>query len=336
MFNIELCTKPFENLKPNEIDKIRSHIHRFDQNSVTALSGYSVSMNTDTQNWHSKNNTQAAERKNEIAKALESKNITIQPKNGTLENDNDITFYLSKEKGNYRSEISNFRPIKIDAKSTYSFDFKPVSLPKSLVLFQVRELHGSMKKLGGDRPSFSLHIQQNGMLVATTNTVNENAVTTESNTKTYQNENALLKKIELGQYHHVTIEIIMHRDYPSIKVSIDNEMIYQRNTDFGALDSMTFYNKLGVYVPQQRRTEGLNDSEVSFDNIKETHYQYTSPEITDENNICLTVLKNDNSLPDAIATFEANQNNLINGELSGIGKFLVIFATPSLISSPIF
>ncbi|CNH82915.1 heparin lyase I family protein [Yersinia pekkanenii] len=336
MPNVVSCSDKSDDSMTNEGNKIRSHIHRFDQNSVKALSGYSVSMNTNTQNWHAKSNTQQAERKREISNALELKNIIIQPKNGSHETDNDITFYLPKEKGNYRSEISNFRPIRIDTKSTYSFDFKPTSLPKDLILFQVRELHGSMKTLGGDRPPFSLHIKQDGMLVVTINTVNQHSVTAEYNGKTYQNENIALNKIELGQYHHVTIEMVMHRDHPSIKISVDNEMIYERNTHFGAADSMTFYSKLGAYVPQQKNKHGDNDSEISFDNIKELHYQYSSSLITEGENSCLTASESNNSLSEAIATFKTDQHDRVNVELPSIGKLLVILETATIIASPIF
>lgn len=62
-------------------EKIRSHTHRFNENNVKALSGYSVSINTHAQNWHSKNTTTPAERTEVTRQAIESKHISILPKN---------------------------------------------------------------------------------------------------------------------------------------------------------------------------------------------------------------------------------------------------------------
>lgn len=317
--------------------KIRSHMHRFDQNSVAALSGYSVSMSTPTQNWHPKRNTTSAKIKKENTKALESQYITIQSKNGIDKKDNAITFYLPKEQGNYRAEISNFSPINVAAKSIYSFDFKATQLPNDLILFQVRELGGSMKKLGGDRPPFSLHIKQDGTLVAAINTVNQNSDSIGPDAKTYQNENIWLKQIELAKYYHFTIEMVMHRDTPSIKISIGDEKIYQRDTPFGAADSKTFYSKLGAYVPQQRDKAGISDSKVSFDNIKEAHYLYTPPGITEKKITpsLPSASKNISLLPDAITTFDTVSHNMTNVDLPSIGRHMLTLGmaviTPFLI-----
>jgi hypothetical protein len=308
---VETCNKTTD--KPAIVggNKLRSSIHRFDQGEVRVglLAGYSVSMNTRIQNWHPKPSTQPTERNREITKAFESGNITIQLKSKLHENDRDITFHLPKEKANYRVEISKFDKIPIDTKSTYSFDFKATSLPKSLLLFQVREMHGSMAALGGDRPSFSLHIKQDGTLVVTTNTVDQELVATDPNGKTYQRKDTKLKPIELDNYYHITIEMVMHRDHPLIKIFVDNEMVHQHDTPFGAVDSKTFYSKMGIYVAQQKNQEGSKDSIVSFDNIKEEHYQYIPSIITEENNICLNTL-----LPDAIAAFNTDKNALSNVE----------------------
>lgn len=317
-------------------EKIRSHMHRFNQNSVTALSGYSVSMNTRTQNWHPKRNTTLAKIKNENTKALETQHITIQSKNGTDEKDKAITFYLPKEQGNYRAEITNFSPIDVAAKSIYLFDFKAIHLPDDLVLFQVRELGGSMQVLGGDRPPFSLHIKQDGTLVATINTVNQNSGPTAPDNKTYQNENIPLNKIKLGEYHHFTIEMVMHRDHPSIKISIGDEKIYQRDTPFGASDSKTFYSKLGAYVPQQKDRAGVNDSEISFDNIKEAHYQYIPPIIIEENSAYLAGSETHNSLPVAMTVFDAEQDGLANVDLPSVGEHLLVLATTIMAPTRIF
>ncbi|MDN0123119.1 hypothetical protein QVN60_07950 [Yersinia aleksiciae] len=323
------CT---ENPEKNALlkgEKIRSHIHRFDQNNVKALSGYSVSMNTNTQNWHPKRTTTSTERTKESTKALESQHITIQPKHES--GDNDITFYLPKEQGNYRAEISNFSPIDIAAKSRYSFDFKATDLPNDLILFQVRELGGSMKTLGGDRPPFSLHIKQDGTLVAAINTVNQNSGPIAPENKTYQNESVSLNKIELGEYHHLTIDMVMHRDHPSIKIAIGDKTIYQRDVSFGALDSKTFYSKLGAYVPQQKNKAGLNDSKVSFDNIKEAHHQYVPALITADDSVCSADSEAQNSLSTAMATFDTPQDGMINVNWLDIVEPILILS-PAIIT----
>ncbi|WP_145579647.1 heparin lyase I family protein [Yersinia vastinensis] len=305
----ESCVENSVKLKPIKGEKIRSRTHRFDKGNMEALSGYSVSMGTDSQDWHHKISTTFAEIKKEIRKAIKSKNISIRKKEGSHKNDKEITFYLSKKKGNYRSEISAPGEIKIKSESSYSFDFKAISLPKDLIVFQVRELNGSMNTLGGDRPSFSLHINHEGVLIATVNTVDQNSIATKPNGKTYRNENFSLNKLELGKYYNIKIDIIMHRDNPSIKIWVDDEPIFQRDTPFGAFDSKTFYSKYGAYAAQQKNKEGINDSEVSFDNIKETHYQYMAA-ITEENTGCLVSLTENNLLPDAIAVFNKDEHAL--------------------------
>ncbi|CNK52166.1 hypothetical protein [Yersinia aleksiciae] len=310
-------------------EKIRSHIHRFDQSNVKALSGYSVSMNTNTQNWHPKRTTTSTERTKESTKALESQHITIQPKHES--GDNDITFYLPKEQGNYRAEISNFKPITVAAESIYEFDFKAKSIHKDLVLFQVRELGGSMKTWGADRPPFSLHIQQDGMLVAAVNTVNPDYDSTKLGDKSYNHEEKSLKRIGLDEYYHLTMEIIMHRDHPLIKISIDDDIIYQRDVSFGALDSKTFYSKLGAYVPQQKNKAGLNDSKVSFDNIKEAHHQYVPALITADNSVCSADSEAQNSLPTAMATFYTPQDGMINVNWLDIAEPILILS-PAIIT----
>ncbi|WP_145553965.1 hypothetical protein [Yersinia bercovieri] len=334
---ITIHTKPSNKPVPLQENELRSHTHRFNKNSVAALSGYSVSINTNTQNWHPIRSTTNRERVRESTKALQSQYIAIQSKHRFDQNDKLITFYLPKEQGNYRAEISSFRPIRVAASSIYYFDFKATSLPSNLILFQVRELGGSMKKLGGDRPSFSLHIKQDGRLVAAINTVNQNSDSIGPDAKTYQNENISLKQIELAKYYHFTIEMIMHRDTPSIKISIGDEEIYQRDTPFGAADSKTFYSKLGAYVPQQKNKAGISDSKVSFDNIKEAHYPYTSPGITERKIISSlpSPSKNISSLPDAITTFDTVSHNMTNVDLPNIGKHMLTLGiaviTPFLI-----
>lgn len=312
---------------PHQGQKLRSHIHRFDHNNVKALSGYSVSMNTSLQNWHPKNSTINTERINEINKALKLQHLVIQPKSESDNHDKEITFYLPKEQGNYRAEISNFRPTKIAAESIYAFDFKATSLPDDLVLFQVRELRGSMKALGGDRPPFSLHIKKDGMLVAAINSVNQNSGPIGPRSQTYKNEKISLKKIELGQYCHFTIEMVMHRDKPLIKIAINDETIYHRDTPFGASDSKTFYSKLGAYVPQQKNRAGINDSKVSFDNIKETHHQYAPSVMTEENNVLSADSDTHNALSDAITTFSGKQDSAVHVDLLGIGEHLLVLGS---------
>ncbi|WP_261373865.1 hypothetical protein [Yersinia massiliensis] len=307
--------------------KIRSHIHRFNENNVAALSGYSVSINTSTQNWHSTKTTTLAVRKSATKQAVESEHISIVPKSGTSGKDSDITFYLPKKIGNYRAEISNFKPIKIAAQSKYSFDFKATSLPKDLILFQVRELGGSMKTLGGDRPPFSLHIKQDGTLVSTINTVNQHLVSADAESPLYQNENVVIEKIELGQYYHFELEMVMHRDQPLIKIAIDNNEVYRRDIPFGASDSKTFYSKLGAYVPQQKKAEGINDSQVSFDNIYEAHHEYPHSTLATENDVCLAHSATHHSLPDAMAAFTANQADMVSMAEQSAGKILQALAT---------
>ncbi|MDN0110864.1 hypothetical protein [Yersinia mollaretii] len=328
--------KSSDKLIPRQGQKLRSHIHRLDQNSVTALSGYSVSINTSTQNWHPQSSTTNAERIKESTKALKLQHLAIQPKSESDNNDKEITFYLPKEQGNYRAEISNFRPIKVTAASIYSFDFKATSLPDNLVLFQVRELGGSMKLLGGDRPSFSLHIKQDGMLVAATNTVNQNGNPIGPEGKTYTSKNIALKKIELGAYCQLTIEMVMHREHPSIKITINDEIIYHRDSPFGASDSKTFYSKLGAYVPQQKNKTGTNDSKVSFDNIEESHHQYAPPAMTEENNVFPAGSDTHNALSDAMTTFSAKQNHSINVRRPNIGEELLVLGTAIMIPHQIF
>ena len=311
-------------------EKIRSHIHRFDTNNVAALSGYSVSINTETQKWHPTKTTTSAARKAATKQAIESKHISIVPKSGTSGEDSDLTFYLPKEIGNYRAEISNFKPIKIAAQSKYSFDFKATSLPKDLILFQVRELHGSMKTLGGDRPPFSLHIKKDGTLVSTINTVNQHLVSADAESPLYQNENVVIEKIELGQYYHFELEMVMHRDQPLIKIAINNNEIYRRDIPFGASDSKTFYSKLGAYVPQQKKTEGTNDSQVSFDNIHESHHEYFPSTLATENNVCLDHSATHHSLPDAMAAFNTNQADIVSIVEQSVGKILLALATTTI------
>lgn len=314
-------------------EKIRSHIHRFSENNVAALSGYSVSINTHEQNWHSTKTTTPTERAEATRQAIESKYISIVPKNGTPGEDSEITFYLPKEIGNYRSEVSSFKPIKIAAQSKYSFDFKATSLPKDLILFQVRELGGSMKTLGGDRPSFSLHIKQDGTLVSTINTVNQHLVPADAESPRYQNENVVIEKIELDQYYHFELEMVMHKDQPLIKIAIDNNEIYRRDIPFGAFDSKRFYSKLGAYVPQQKKAEGINDSQVSFDNIHESHHEYHPSTLATENDICLAHSAPLQSLSDAMAAFNINQAEMINIVGHSTGKILTALAT-TIIAAP--
>lgn len=328
--------EPSDKPIPCQGQKLRSHIHRLDQNSVKALSGYSVSINTSAQNWHPKNSTTISERIKESTKALKLQHLAIQPKSESDKSDKEITFYLPKEPGNYRAEISNFRPIKIAAESIYAFDFKATSLPDDLVLFQVRELGGSMKVLGGDRPSFSLHIKQDGTLVAVINSVNQNSGPIGPRSQTYKNEKISLKKIELGQYCHFTIEMVMHRDKPLIKIAINDETIYHRDTPFGASDSKTFYSKLGAYVPQQKKKAGINDSKVSFDNIKESHHQYAPPVMAEGNNVCSTNSDSHNPLSDAMITFSAKQNEAINVIQLNVGEELLALGTTIMIPHQLF
>lgn len=326
----------FDKPIPRQGQKLRSHIHRLDQNDVKALSGYSVSINTNTQNWHPKSSTTSSERIKESTKALTLQHLAILPKNESDKSDKEITFYLPKEQGNYRAEISNFRPIKIAAESIYAFDFKATALPSDLVLFQVRELGGSMKVWGGDRPSFSLHIKQDGMLVAVTNTVNQNTDPIEPRGQTYKNDKVSLKKIELGAYYQLTIEMVMNREHPSIKISINDKAIYHHDAPFGASDSKTFYSKLGAYVPQQKNKAGINDSKVSFDNIKESHHQYAPSVMTEENNTFPASSDIHNALPDAMAAFSAKQDHSINVRRLNIGEKLLALGTAIMAPHQIF
>lgn len=89
--------EPSDKPIPCQGQKLRSHIHRLDQNSVKALSGYSVSINTSAQNWHPKNSTTISERIKESTKALKLQHLAIQPKSESDKSDKEITFYLPKE-----------------------------------------------------------------------------------------------------------------------------------------------------------------------------------------------------------------------------------------------
>ncbi|MEQ9723553.1 heparin lyase I family protein [Yersinia alsatica] len=306
---VETCLENAVNSENIKGEKIRSRFHRFDQGGIDALAGYSVSMNTPSQNWHHRENTTPTEAEREKNKAIELQHISIRQKEESNENDKDLTFSLPKEKGNYRSEISAPGAIKIDTESSYSFDFKATSLPNDLIIYQIRELEGSMSTLGGDRPSFALRIKHDGTLICTFNSVNQNTLSTEPNGNTFQNENISLNKLELEKYYNIKIDIVMHRDHPSLKISLDDELILQRDTLFGAVDSKTFYNKYGAYAARQKNKEGISDSEVTFDNIKEAHYQYLPP-ITAENNTCLAPLTDNNLLPAAIAAFNIDEHDV--------------------------
>lgn len=318
-------TKSVSRPRKSKAEKIISRLSKFNENSQKSLLGYSVSMNTQSQNWHREAKTTDSEAVMAINNALKYHNISIQAKDQENKKDKDITFYLAKEKGNYRSEIAACGKLKTATKSSYSFDFKATSLPDNLIFFQVRELGGSMKTLGRDRPVFSLHIQQNGELVAVINTVNQHLTPTELDTPVYQRYKiALSNKLELEKYYNIAIKIIMHREQPSITISIDNQKVFQWKTSFGALDSKTFYSKLGAYIPQQKNKAGSNDTEVSFDNFKEKHYHY-QPQ---------TIIVEDNLLPNAIAAFntdnsEVNINPLAISSQSMMPKTAAI--TPSLL-----
>ncbi|CNE81623.1 hypothetical protein [Yersinia frederiksenii] len=78
-------------------EKIRSRTHRFDQGGIDALAGYSVSMNTHSQNWHHRENTTPTEAEREKKKLLNRKiSLSSRKKNQMKTIKKSLFIYLKK------------------------------------------------------------------------------------------------------------------------------------------------------------------------------------------------------------------------------------------------
>lgn len=54
-------------------------------------------------------------------------------------------------------------------------------------------------------------------------------------------------------------------------MAINGKNTFETTVSFGAHNSRNHYSKFGIYVPQQKDKEGVKNTALLFDNVKETH-----------------------------------------------------------------
>lgn len=178
-----------------------------------------------------------------------------------------LRFNLPKEEKDYRVELAHRNQFGMNTDSSYEFQMQVDQAARSAIFFQVKETGGNMKNSEGSRPPVSLTVKNNNEIFVSINT---------------DSGNVLRKKIAVLEnpqdWNKFKIRIVWNRENPLVNISIDGNNVFEYTKPFGAHNSVYHYSKFGVYIPQQKSQEGIRDTSLLFDNFRESHREFKSPD----------------------------------------------------------
>jgi len=230
--------------------------------NIKSLKNYTISINTEAY-------TQLGPSgKKEIEKAIDERSISFE--NGSWvgkKNEHVLNFKLSKDIGDFRVELAHRNNLNMNTDSMYEFQMKAGYAAHNVIFFQVKESGGDMKTRGRGRPPVSLHLK------------NEKDIHIAINS---ENGNELRKKIATlscpQEWYKFKVRIVWNRNHPRIQVAVNGKNVFETNISFGARNSRSHYSKFGIYIPQQKSEEGVKDTSLLFDNVRESH-RFFNPKI---------------------------------------------------------
>ncbi|WP_253376930.1 heparin lyase I family protein [unidentified bacterial endosymbiont] len=224
-------------------------------NNINSLKKYSVSINTKTYTQLGPSGQQEKER------YIDEKFLSFV--NGLWigkKDDRVLRFYLPKDKGNFRVELAHRNKLNMNTDSLYEFQMRAGYAARSVIFFQVKESGGNMTTTGRGKPPVSLHLK------------NEKEIHIAINS---EHGSVLRQKIATlscpQEWYNFKIRIVWNRKHPNIQVAINGRSVFETHVTFGAQNSSSHYSKFGIYVPQQKHEEGVQDTSFLFDNVKEIH-----------------------------------------------------------------
>ncbi len=232
------------------------------KNNIKSLKKYNISINTEA---YTKLGPSGQK---EIEKAIDERYLSFE--NGSWVGKKDehvLRFNLPKKKGNFRVELAHRNNLNMNTDSMYEFQMRAGYAAHDVIFFQVKECGGDMKIHGRGRPPVSLHLK------------NEKEIHIVINS---ENGNILREKIATlscpQEWYKFKVRIVWNRDHSGIQVAVNGKNVFETNVSFGAHNSGNHYSKFGIYVPQQKNKEGVKDTSLLFDNVKETH-RFFNPKI---------------------------------------------------------
>ncbi|KNC09365.1 hypothetical protein AC791_11970 [Klebsiella sp. RIT-PI-d] len=232
------------------------------RDDIKSLTNYNISINTRAYTQLGVSGRQ------EIKKAMDNNSVSFEK--GAWEGkkgNNVLRFNLAKEKGDYRVELAHKNTLNMNTDSLYEFQMNADHAAHDVIFFQVKENGGNMKTSGGGRPPVSLHLK------------NENEIHIAINS---ENGKVLREKIAIldcpQNWYNFKVRIVWNREHPQVQVAVNGKSVFETNLSFGAHNSNNHYSKFGIYIPQQKKVEGVKDTSLLFDNVKETH-RYFHPKI---------------------------------------------------------
>lgn len=252
--------KSYDPIRHGSGRKLESIKSSFDRR-VKSLSKYNISINTETYNQIGPSG------KEEKKKAIEEGYLSFASGFWVGKKDDRVLhFNLPKEKKNFRVELAHRNNLNMNTDSTYEFQMRAAYAAHDAIFFQVKENGGDMKTKGRGRPPISLHLN------------NENEIHISINS---ERGSVLRQKIATlacaQEWYNFKIRIVWNRHYPGIQVGVNGRNVFQSDVSFGAQNSRSHYSKFGIYIPQQKDKDGVRDTSILFDNVKESHRQFIPP-----------------------------------------------------------
>lgn len=230
-------------------------------NNIKSLRKYNISINTEYYN------KVGPSGRNETQKALDEGFISFVSGDWVNKKDNNVLlFTLPKDIGDYRVELAHRNQLGMSTDSSYDFEMRVGYSAHSAIFFQVKEVGGDMISKGGGRPPISLHVKDQKEIFIAINS---------------DKGNVLRKKIAVldcpQEWYKFKVRIVWDRAYPRIQVGINGTSVFQSNVGFGAHNSKGHYSKFGIYIPQQKTVAGTGPTSFLFDNVRESHRQFSAP-----------------------------------------------------------
>lgn len=182
-----------------------------------------------------------------------------------VENNSVIKFHLPAQIGNFRTELAHHNKLGMHVDSSYSFKMKVGQAANDVIFFQVREPGGLMKTMGKDRPPISLHLIEGKKIKIVVNSIYG------------QETNKAIAILACPDaWNQFQIKVTWDKTKPFVELLINGKSMFSTSCPFGSSTSKNHYSKFGVYIPNQKKVEGLRSTSLYFDNVREVHRQYIS------------------------------------------------------------
>ena len=179
------------------------------------------------------------------------------------ENNTVIKFHLPAQIGHFRTELAHHNKLGMHVDSSYSFKMKVRQAAKDVIFFQVREPGGLRKTMGKDRPPISLQLIEGKKIKIVVNSIYG------------QETNKMIATLACPDaWNQFQIKITWDKRKPFIELLINGKSMFSTSCAFGSSTSKQHYSKFGVYIPNQKKIEGIKSTSIYFDNVREVHRQY--------------------------------------------------------------